>query len=154
MIHVPSRSVPVEESIKAMNESQEEGSVGHIGVSNFSIRQLREAKEASNTPIITDQVEYHPFKDQSQLLEYCVDNDVMLTAYSPLDVGRGLEDDTLVRIGERCGKSPAQVALCWLIQQENVSAIPKASKRQHQAENIDVFDFELTADEMKAIFEL
>lgn len=154
LIHEPSRSVPVAESIKAMNELQEAGSVRHIGVSNFSIRQLREADEASNTPIITNQVEYHPFKDQSQLLEYCVDNNVMLTAYSPLDVGRGLENDTLVRIGGRYGKSPAQVALRWLIQQENVSAIPKASNRQHQEKNIDVFDFELTAAEMNALFEL
>lgn len=154
LIHAPSRSVPTEESIGAMNELQESGSVRHIGVSNFSVRQLREAEEASDTPIVTNQVEYHPFKDQSLLLEYCVDSDVMLTAYSPLDVGRGLEDDTLIRIGERHGKSPAQVALRWLIQQENVSAIPKASKRRHQEENIDVFDFELTADEMNAIFEL
>lgn len=154
LIHEPSRNVPIAESIRAMNELQEAGSVRHIGVSNFSIRQLREADEASNTPIITNQVEYHTFKDQSQLLEYCVDNNVMLTAYSPLDVGRGLENDTLVRIGERYGKSPAQVALRWLIQQENVSAIPKASKRQHQQENIDIFDFELTDAEMNAIFEL
>jgi 2,5-diketo-D-gluconate reductase B len=78
----------------------------------------------------------------------------MLTAYSPLAIGRGLENGTLIRIGERYKKSPAQVALRWLIQQENVSAIPKASKRQHQEENIDIFDFELTTAEMDAIFNL
>lgn len=103
LIHEPSRSVPVAESIKAMNELQEAGSVRHIGVSNFSIRQLRESQEVSNTPIMTNQVEYHPFKDQYQILEYCVDNNMMLTAYSPLDVGRGLENDTLVRIGNGTG---------------------------------------------------
>ncbi|WP_336136278.1 aldo/keto reductase [Natronomonas amylolytica] len=154
LIHEPSRSVPVEESIRAMNELQEAGRVRHIGVSNFSIRQLREAEAASDTPIVTNQVEYHPFTDQSQLLEHCVDNNIMLTAYSPLAVGRRLENETLVRIGERYGKSPAQVARRWLIQQENVSAIPKASKRQHQEENIDIFDFELTTTEMDAIFDL
>jgi 2,5-diketo-D-gluconate reductase B len=154
LIHEPSRNVPIKESVKAMNELQEAGRVRHIGVSNFSIQQLREAEAASDTPIVANQVEYHPFTDQSQLLEHCVDNDVMLTAYSPLAVGRRLENETLIRIGERYGKSPAQVALRWLIQQENVSAIPKASKRQHQKENIDIFDFELTTAEMDAIFDL
>lgn len=154
LIHAPSRSVPIEESITAMNELQQEGTVRHIGVSNFSLQQLREAEAASNAPIITNQVEYHPFKSQSQLLEYCVDNNVMLTAYSPLDVGRRLDNNTLVQIGKQHGKSPAQVALRWLIQQQNVSAIPKASNRRHQEENIDIFDFELTADEMNTIFEL
>lgn len=154
LIHEPSRSVPVEESIRAMNELQEAGRVRHIGVSNFSIQQLREAEAASDTPIVTNQVEYHPFTDQSQLLEHCVDNGVMLTAYSPLAIGRRLENGTLIQIGERYQKSPAQVALRWLIQQENVSAIPKASKRQHQEENIDIFDFELTTAEMDAIFNL
>jgi 2,5-diketo-D-gluconate reductase B len=154
LIHEPSRSVPVKESIRAMNELQEAGRVRHIGVSNFSVRQLREAEAGSDTPIVTNQVEYHPFTDQSQLLEHCVDNGVMLTAYSPLAIGRRLENGTLIRIGERYEKSPAQVALRWLIQQENVSAIPKASKRQHQEENIDIFDFELTIAEMDAIFDL
>ncbi|QCS44590.1 aldo/keto reductase [Natrinema versiforme] len=154
LIHEPSQSVPVTESVRAMNELQEAERVQHIGVSNFSLPQLQEAEAASDTPIVTNQVEYHPFTDQSQLLEYCVDNDVMLTAYSPLAVGRRLENETLIRVGKRYGKSPAQVVLRWLIQQENVSAIPKASKRQHQEENIEIFDFELTTAEMDAIFDL
>lgn len=153
LIHSPSPSVPIAESIDAMNELQAEGRVDHIGVSNFSVQQLRDAQEASRTPIVTNQVEYHPFKDQSELLAYCVDQDVMLTAYSPLNVGHGLENETLVRIGDRHGKSPAQVALRWLIQQENVSAIPKASKPHHQKANIDIFDFELTTDEMDALYQ-
>lgn len=154
LIHAPSRSVPVAESMQAMNELQDQDKVKHIGVSNFSISQLQEAQAVSETPVITNQVEYHPFKDQSKLVEFCVDNDLLLTAYSPLNVGNGLDDDTLVRIGERYGKTPAQVALRWLLQQRKVAAIPKAATRAHQKENIDIFDFELTTEEMNAIFEL
>ncbi|REA00906.1 hypothetical protein DEQ92_19065 [Haloferax sp. Atlit-6N] len=137
-----------------MDELQEAGHVQHIGVRNFSVRQLHEAEAVSDTPIVTNQVEYHPFTDQSQLLEHYVDNGVILTANSPLAVGRKLENETLIRIGERYGKSPAQVALCWLIQRENTSTIPKASKLKHQEEKIDIFDFELTTAEIDAIFNL
>jgi len=154
LIHAPSRTVPVAESLRAMNELQDGGAVRHVGVSNFSVSQLREAIDASRTPILTNQVEYHPFHEQPDVLEFCIDNDVMLTAYSPLNVGKGLSNETLREIGERHGKTPAQVALRWLLQQPNVSAIPKSSRREHLRENLAVFDFELTDEEMERIFEL
>ena len=154
LIHSPSRSVPIEESIGAMNRLQAEGTVEHVGVSNFSIEQLETAMDASETPILTNQVEYHPFVSRGDLLEFCIDNEVMLTAYSPVARGRVLENDALREIGERHGKTPAQVALRWLLQQEMVAAIPKAASPGHIAENIDVFDFELGADEMERIFDL
>lgn len=75
----------------------------------------------------------------------------MLTAYTPLNYGKRLDDEVLVEIGERYAKTPAQVVLRWLVQQENVSVIPKASTREHQEENIDIFDFELDDDEMERI---
>lgn len=154
LIHSPSRSVPIEETIGAMNRLQAEGTVEHIGVSNFSVAQLEAAMEASETPVLTDQVEYHPFTSQSDLLEFCLDHDVVLTAYSPVARGRVLGNDTLGEIGERYGKTPAQVALRWLVQQEIVAAIPKAATPEHIAENVDVFDFELTPDEMERVFDL
>lgn len=154
LIHSPSRSVPIAESIGAMNQLQERGDVEHIGVSNFSVDQLEAAMAASATPILTNQVEYHPFERRDDLLAFCLDNEVMLTAYSPLARGRVTGDDTLERIGDRYDKTAAQVALRWLLQQELVSAIPKAARRTHQAENLDVFDFELTPEEMAAIFDL
>ena len=154
LIHWPSSKVPVSETIKAMNKLQEDKQVKHIGVSNFSVRETREAMDASKTPILTNQVHYDPFRDQSGLLEFCIQNNIMLTAYSPLAKGRAAKNDKLREIGENYGKTPAQVALRWLIQQKNVSAIPKAENSDHQQENLDIFDFELSPDDMEKIFEL
>ncbi|MFB6074650.1 MAG: aldo/keto reductase [Haloarculaceae archaeon] len=154
LIHSPSHAVPIEESIGAMNELQERGTVEHIGVSNFSVGQLRDAIAASDAPIITNQVEYHPFKDQADVLEFCIEHDVVLTAYTPLADGRVIGDDRLEAIGERYGKTAPQVALRWLLQQEQVAAIPKASSPEHIRENFDVFDFELTDEEMARLFDL
>lgn len=154
LIHAPSRSVPIEESIGAMNQLQERGLVHHIGVSNFSVEQLRGAITASDTPILTNQVAYHPFKRQSELLEFCIQNGVVLTAYSPLGKGSVVGNEILAEIGAQSGKTAAQVALRWLIQQDMVAAIPKASSRSHIEENFDVFDFELGDEEMERIFDL
>ncbi|WP_101294358.1 aldo/keto reductase [Halegenticoccus soli] len=153
LIHAPRDYVPVEETLGAMNELRERGEVRNVGVSNFSVSELAEAMEASEAPILTNQVEYHPYRSQDELLAFCIENDVMLTAYSPLDVGDLAGDDALADLGERHGKTPAQVALRWLIQQDHVSAIPKASSREHQLENVEIFDFELSDDEMERIFD-
>ncbi|WP_416838731.1 aldo/keto reductase [Haloferax sp. DFSO52] len=154
LIHSPSRSVPIEASISAMNDLQERGLVEHIGVSNFSVEQMRQAIAASETPILTNQVEYHPFKSQPELLEFCIENKIILTAYSPLAQGRVIGNAVLEEIGTQYGKTDAQVALRWLIQQEMVAAIPKASSQTHIEENFDVFDFELSDTEMERIFDL
>jgi 2,5-diketo-D-gluconate reductase B len=154
LIHAPSRTVPIEESIEAMNELQDEGSVRHIGVSNFSVGQMEEAIAASETPILTNQVEYHPFEDRGDLLAFCIENEIMLTAYSPLARGRVAGNDVLEEIGARYGKTGAQVALRWLLQQEMVAPIPKAASHEHRATNLDILDFELTDCEMERVFEL
>ncbi len=154
LIHWPSGSVPIPETVEAMNELQDAGAVKHIGVSNFSVSQMQQAMEASETPVLTNQVQYHPFKKQQSVLEFCSENDVMLTAYSPLAKGRAVRDNTLGDIGAKYGKSAAQVALRWLIQQDNVSAIPKASKKKHLQENIDIFDFELSIEDIQQILDL
>lgn len=154
LIHAPSRTVPIEESIGAMNELQHEGLVSHIGVSNFTIDELEAAIAASETPIVTNQIEYNPFHDQSDRLAYCLANDIALTAYSPLARGKVVDNETLTSIGARYDKSPAQVALRWLLQQEKVVAIPKAADVAHLEENLAVFDFALADDEMEAIFDL
>jgi len=154
LIHAPSRSIPIPETIGAMNDLQAEGTVRHVGVSNFSVDQLRTAMDASETPILTNQVEYNPYEDRSALLEFCLEHDVLLTAYSPLAKGKVAKDGTLTELGERYGKTGAQVALRWLVQQPNVVAIPKAGGEDHLRENLDVFDFALTDDEMTTVAEL
>ncbi len=114
-----------------MNDVVEEGLVRHIGVSNFSPSLLDRARDISSAPIFTDQVQYHPYWDQRKLLDYCRIHDVLLTAYSPLARGGVLDDPALVQIGNKYGKSPAQVALRWLVQQDGVAAI-----RRHPAASI------------------
>lgn len=151
LIHAPGIRVPLRETVGAMNRLRDEGKVLNIGVSNFSPEQLERAIEVSSAPIVSNQVRYNAFYDQTETLEVCVENDVMLTAYTPLNRGRGMDNDFLIEIGERHNKTPAQVVLRWLLQQENVSAIPKASAREHQEENIDIFDIELDDDEMERI---
>jgi diketogulonate reductase-like aldo/keto reductase len=154
LIHAPSRTVPIEESIGAMNELQADGRVRHVGVSNFSASQLEAAMDASDTPILTNQVEYHPFRSQRDLLEFCLDEEVMLTAYSPVARTDVVGNETLREIGDRYGKTEAQVALRWLVQQPLVSAIPKAASAEHRAENLAIFDFELSDAEMERVFDL
>ncbi|MDG5819783.1 aldo/keto reductase [Natronococcus sp. A-GB7] len=154
LIHAPRDHTPLEETLGAMNELQEEGQVDHIGVSNFSVAQLERARELSTTPIVANQVKYHPYYRQDELLSYCVDNDVCLTAYSPLAEGAVVGDDRLAKIGERYDKSASQVALRWLVQQPAVAAIPKASSRDHLEANAAIFDFELSSEEMRTVFEL
>jgi len=150
LIHWPNTPwmAPLSEALAAMNDLVDDGTVNHIGVSNFSRERLDRARELSDAPILTDQVQYHPYWDQRELLDYCRIHDVLLTAYSPLARGGVLDDPALVTIGNRHGKSPAQVALRWLVQQAGVAAIPKASSREHLEANMAIFDFELTDEEM------
>lgn len=154
LIHWPHPRVPVEETLEAMTALREEGAVKHLGVSNFTRSQLRTAMDVADAPIVTDQVLYHPYKRQADLREFCVRNDVALTAYSPLARGDVLDDSVLAEIGARHDKTAPQVALRWLIQQEGVVAIPKASSRDHLAENLAVFEFSLSPAEMSTIHDL
>ncbi len=154
LIHWPFENMDLEAVLKKMNELVDEGKVKNIGISNFNTDQMDEAVNLSDEPVFTNQVEYHPFLNQDAVLEKCREHGMMLTAYSPLARGDVPENKTLKEIGERYGKSPVQVTLRWLIQQEDVAAIPKASSPEHQEANFEIFDFELDEDEMEEISEL
>lgn len=145
----PGGRVPLEETLGAMRGLQEEGGVLHVGVSNFSPSLVEEASR--HAEIFCNQVEYHPYKDQDALLEQAREMDYLLTAYKPLSRGGVEEDATLREIGEAHGKTAAQVALRWLVQQEKVCAIPKATGEDHLRANLDVFDFELSEEEMDRV---
>jgi 2,5-diketo-D-gluconate reductase B len=151
LIHWPHPRVPVEETLDAMATLREDGLVRHLGVSNFTRTQLAEAIDATTAPIVVDQVLYHPYKEQRALQKYCVENDVALTAYSPLARGAVVGDETLTEIGEGYDKTAAQVALRWLVQQEGVVAIPRSKSPEHIEANLAIFDFELTDTEMARI---
>ncbi len=154
LLHAPSRTVAIEESIRGLNSLQEESLVEHIGVSNYSVDQLSTAQSASSTPILTNQVEYHPFIDQEDTLTYCQSNNIMLTAYTPFAKGKVHQNSVLSELAERYNKTPAQITLRWLTQQPMVSTIPKSSHRQHLEENINIFDFELSSKDLTSISQL
>lgn len=131
---------------------QERGLTRHIGVSNFPSALLDQA--ARHAKIFTNQVEYHPYLDQSAVLEVCRAHGLLLTAYSPLARGKLLQDPVLTEIGAKTGHSAAQVALRWLVQQPGVSAIPKASSEKNRRANLAISEFELSADEMAQVHAL
>jgi 2,5-diketo-D-gluconate reductase B len=152
LMHWPPDGVPLGETLEAIGELKDEGGVLHIGVSNFSPSLLEEAMGYAE--IFCNQVQYHPYRSQDALLEQARELDYLLTAYTPLSRGGVQGDAILKEIGEAHGKTATQVALRWLVQQEKVSAIPKATGEEHLAENLDVFDFELSEEEMSRVFSL
>ncbi len=152
LMHWPGDDVPLGETLEAMRQLQEEGSVMHIGVSNFSTSLVEEA--TAYAEVFCNQVQYHPYRSQDALLEQAQKLDYLLTAYTPLSRGGVRDDATLREIGEAHGKTATQVTLRWLVQQEKVSPIPKATGEEHLRENLDVFDFELSGEEMDRISSL
>jgi diketogulonate reductase-like aldo/keto reductase len=151
LVHWPEASVPMAETMGALNELVQAGKVRRIGVSNFSVQELADARAASQAPLFTNQVPYHVLRSQNELLDYCVSHDILLTAYSPLGKGQLAAHPTLQGIGARHGKTASQVALRWLIQQPKVIAIPKSVDPRRQRENLQVFDFALSKAEMAEI---
>ncbi len=151
LIHWPSPLADLEEQLRAFADLYDDELARHVGVSNFGPRLLRRARSLADVPLLTDQVQFHPFQPQRELLRYCQDNDLLLTAYSPLGHGGALHDDLLAEIGERHDRTAAQVALRWAIQHKNVAAIPKSTSPAHIRDNLAVFDFSLTREELDAI---
>jgi diketogulonate reductase-like aldo/keto reductase len=138
------------ESWKALEEFKREGRARSIGVSNYTVRHLDELLCAAEIPPAVNQVEFHPFLVQNELLAHCREHGIVLTAYSPLAHGEGLGDPTLAAIAARHGKTAAQVMIRWAIQR-GTSVIPKSTRRDRIHENALVFDFVLSADEMRQI---
>jgi 2,5-diketo-D-gluconate reductase B len=149
LLHWPNAGVPLEDTLGALVELRDDGRIRELGLSNFPAGMLRRALDIA--PVFCDQVEYHPFLGQERLLALARERDVLLTAYSPLAQGHVPGDPTLTRIGERHGKSAGQVALRWLLDQPQVSPIPKASSHERRLENYEVSDFELSAEERAEI---
>lgn len=154
MIHWPNNQYDLRSTIESMLVLRDQGKAMNIGVANFPLHLLKKANDEIRAPIFCDQVEFHPFIDQLDLLDYAIENDIMVTAYSPLAKGRVAENNELQEIAQKYDKSPAQVSLRWLIEQENVVAIPKSSNDKHLKENFDVFDFYLEDEDFERIDQL
>ncbi len=150
LIHWPSSSVPLEDTLGAMHRLREEGKVRFLGVSNFTIAWLKEV-DKTGIPVITNQVECHVLLSQEKLLNYMREKSMFLTAYSPLAKGRLVNHPVLDDIGRKHGKTSTQVALRWLIQQDDVAAIPKASDQEKRRKNMAIFDFELDSEDLEKI---
>jgi 2,5-diketo-D-gluconate reductase B len=150
LLHWPNPRIPLRETLGALAHVKQLGLARHIGVSNFTVALIEEAVAACPEPLVCDQVEYHPYLDQSRVLRACADHGMALVAYSPVAKGRIKNDEVLAGIGAKHGKTAAQVCLRWLVQQ-NVAAIPRTSKIERLSENIAIFDFELSDDEMRQV---
>lgn len=148
-IHWPSPERPWEPALDRLLELRAQGRLRHVGVSNFNSAMLRAA--AARGPVAAIQVEYHPYLGQRPVIEAARAAGAAVVAYSPLAHGRVHTDEALARIGRAHGKTASQVALRWLVQQRGVAAVPKASSRAHLAEDLAIFDFELSEDEMRAV---
>lgn len=121
-----------------------------IGVSNFEVQNLEELFQISGIVPAVNQIEYHPLLNQNELRQYCQARNIAVQAYAPLARGAYLSKDTLIQIGRKYGKNPAQVGLRWMVQ-KGISVIPKSTKQERIISNADIFDFQLNEIEMMAI---
>ncbi len=155
LLHWPGGSdVPRDAQIEALNKVQARGLTRHIGVSNYTVAQMDEAIRLSDAPLIINQVEYHPYLSQAALLAAAKARGLSLTAYFSLADGKVAQDPVLREIGAAHGKTAAQVALRWLVQQPGVAALTKTARVARLPENVAIFDFALSEDEMAAIHAL
>ncbi|WP_428266978.1 aldo/keto reductase [Haliangium sp.] len=149
LLHWPSEDQPLADLLLPLVRALEDRKARLIGVSNFPSALFRQALTLA--PLACNQVEYHPYLSQRQLLDVIRERELMLTAYCPLARGEIARDPTIDRIARTYGKTKSQVTLRWLLQQERVAAIPRSSRFDHLAENIAIFDFSLSPSEMAAM---
>src|SRR3978361_2086824 len=150
LVHWPNPEIPLAETMPALAKAKQRGLARHIGVANFNIALLDEAIRLCPEPLVALQAEYHPYLDQSKLLAAARERGLIFIAYCPLGRGRLFADLVLAEIAEARGRSIAQIALRWLVQQ-NIAAIPFSSNPQRITDNLNVLDFTLSDIEMKRI---
>jgi 2,5-diketo-D-gluconate reductase B len=151
LVHWPARDMKLPAMFETLLKLQQEGRTRAIGVANFNIALLKTVVEEIRAPIACNQVEYHVMLDQTPLRKYLAAKSIPLVAYCPLAQGRAASDETLTRIGRKHGASAAQVALKWLLDQDGVAAIPKASRTESQQANLDALNIGLDDEDNKAI---
>ncbi|HXL66251.1 MAG TPA: aldo/keto reductase [Xanthobacteraceae bacterium] len=153
LLHWPNPQIPLPETIGALCKVKRDGLTRHIGISNFNVALIEAAWKATTEPLVCNQVECHPYLDQSKVLAACRKHGMAMTAYSPIAQGKAGGDDVLARIGAAHKKTAAQVSLRFLVQQ-NIVVIPRTSKAKRLAENAAIFDFSLSDGEMADISKL
>lgn len=154
LIHWPSPHMNLPEAFRALNKLVREGKVRNLGVSNFKLKHLKQAQECSETPILTNQIPYRlPDKSYAQngVLEYCQQNNILVTAYSPVKFRSVRANKTLGEVAKAHSATPFQIALAWLVMQPRVITIPMSYNPLHIQENFDAADIELTPEEMSRL---
>jgi 2,5-diketo-D-gluconate reductase B len=151
LVHWPSRGMKLPAVLETLMKLKEEGRTRAIGVANFPTALMKVAVEEVRAPIACNQVEYHVMLDQAKLLKYLAAHKIPLVAYCPLAQGRVASDEALAKIGRKHNASAAQVALKWLLDQDGVAAIPKASRAESQKANLDALKVALDDEDRKAI---
>ncbi|PTQ07441.1 2,5-didehydrogluconate reductase [Sphingomonas oleivorans] len=154
LLHWPNDKVPLADQIASLNAVKAAGKARHIGVSNLPTKLMAEAIALSEAPLVTNQVEYQPYLDQTAVLEAARAAGLSLTAYYAMADGKVVTDPAIQAIGARYGKSAAQVVLRWLVQQEGVIALSKTANPKRISENFAIFDFTLSDEDMAAIHAL
>jgi len=154
LVHWPSAEYPLGETLAMYRKMQERGLARNIGVSNFPASLLKEALDSHGAKLLVNQVEYHPFLNQQPMIDLLASRNMLMVAYMPLAKGRCATDSTIAEIARERGKSPEQVTLRWLIQQDAVIPIPRSSRTENLAANFDIFDFTLSPAEMSRISSL
>lgn len=150
LIHWPNDSIPLTETIRAMEELHDDGKIRSIGVSNFTKSQVEEAVEIAEIPITVNQVEFHPWLHQEDLLEFCEEREISIISYAPLARTQIFDDRVIQKLARKYERPPAQIALRWEIQ-VGVVPIPKSSSEDHLRENIQIFDWELNREDVEKI---
>ena len=153
LLHWPNPRIPLAETMGALCKMKKAGFTRHIGISNFTVPLISEALALATEPLVTDQIEWHPYLDQSEIAAACRKHGLSVTAYSPIARGKASRDKVLSTVGAGHGKSAGQVSLRFLIQ-EGAIVIPRTSKVERLSENLAIFDFALTKAEMAEIRKL
>jgi diketogulonate reductase-like aldo/keto reductase len=152
LIHWPKGSELTRQSWRALEEIHENGRAKNIGVSNYDIEELKELLGYAKVLPAVNQIEFHPFiyQDQKPILDYCKEQGIVVEAYSPLARAKQMNHPVIAEVAEQSGKTAGQVMLRWCVQHGTVP-LPKTTHKERMIENLDIFDFELSAEQMEKL---
>jgi len=150
LIHWPNPAISLRETFQALKRAYEQGIVRNVGVSNFSVYQLKFARKIAGVPIAVNQIEFHPWYVRQDLLDYCQEHDIVVEAAAPLGRAKILDDPTVNGIAEKHGVTPAKVALKWALDKD-VVVLPKSTNPEHIRANLDLFDWSIDAGDARRL---
>lgn len=149
LVHWPNTEVPITETLEALKELQEKGTIKSFGLSNFTIPLLQEALD-TGMQFVTNQVEFHPSLYQKELKEFCDKNNIIITAYSPIAQGADLKLPIVQELAQKYGKTPSQIALNWILKKD-IIVIPRSHKKEHIQDNLGALSFDLSQEDSAKI---